>query len=151
MAVKVIRLDYPIGAKIQLPDYIKKSNYIIGLEDVENNFCFWACLALAEGCTKNRYITKAKELFNNFYTKNVIKFGDYKGFDIAHELDKYEAFNTKYAINIVSYNEDGSIEYVRRSELNSESDARDLTAGARKITEGIEPARTSIYLNLYLD
>src|SRR5271165_5311205 len=74
MAVKVIRLDYPIGANIQLPDYIKKSNYIIGLEDVDNNFCFWACLALAEGCTKSRYITKAKELFNNFYTKNVKKF-----------------------------------------------------------------------------
>src|SRR5271165_4598717 len=69
MAVKVIRLDYPIGANIQLPDYIKKSNYIIGLEDVENNFCFWACLALAEGCTKSRYITKAKELFNTFYRK----------------------------------------------------------------------------------
>ena len=59
MAVKVIRLDYPIGSKIQLPDYIKKSNFICGLEDVENNLCFWACLALAEGCTKNRCTKKA--------------------------------------------------------------------------------------------
>ena len=106
MAVKVVRLDYPIGTKTQLPDYIKKSNFIIGLEDVENNFCFWACLALAEGCTKNRYIIKAKELFNKFYRKNVKKFDDYNGFDFVNELDKYEAFNTKYAINIVSYNED---------------------------------------------
>src|SRR5271165_1109225 len=131
MAVKVIRLDYPIGSKIQLPDYIKKSNFIVGLEDVENNFCFWACLALAEGCTKNRCTKKAKELFNNFYRKNVKKFDDYKGFDFVNELDKYEAFNVKYAINIVCYNEDGSIEYVRRSVFN--------------------PDRTSIYLNLYLD
>ncbi len=131
MAVKVVRLDYPIGTKTQLPDYIKKSNFIIGLEDVENNFCFWACLALAEGCTKNRYITKARELFNKFYRKNVKKFDDYNGFDFVNELDKYEAFNTKYAINIVSYDEDGSIQYVRRSEFN--------------------PDRTSIYLNLYLD
>ena len=53
MAVKVIRLYFPIGAKIQLPNYIKNSNYIIGLEDADNNLCFWACLALAEGCTKN--------------------------------------------------------------------------------------------------
>jgi hypothetical protein len=133
MAVKVIRLDFPIGAKIQLPNYIKKSNHIIGLEDVDNNFCFWACLALAEGCTKNRYTKKAKELFNKFYKTNLKQFDDYKGFDFVNELDKYEAFNTKYAINIVNYYEDGSIEYVRRSEFNDES------------------TRTSIYLNLYLD
>ena len=129
MAVKVIRLDYPIGAKTQLPNYIKKSNHIIGLENVENNLCFWACLALAEGCTKNRYTNKAKELFNKFYRKQ--NFDNYKGFDFVNELDKYEAFNTKYAINIVTYNEDGSIEYVRRSEFNQE--------------------RTPVYLNLYLD
>ena len=122
MAVKVIRLDYPIGTKTQLPDYIKKSNFIIGLEDVENNFCFWACLALAEGCTKNRYTNKAKELFNKFYKMQ--KFDEYKGFDFINELDKYEAFNTKYAINIVCYNKDKSIEYIRRSEFNP--DRREL-------------------------
>src|SRR5271166_5335985 len=133
MAVKVIRLDFPIGAKIQLPNYIKNSNYIIGLEDADNNLCFWACLALAEGCTKNRYAKKAKELFNDFYRKKMKKFDDYKGFDFVNELDKYEAFNVKYAINIVSYYEDGSIAYVRRSEFNDESN------------------RTPIYFNLYLD
>ena len=127
MAVKVIRLDYPIGAKIQLPE--SYSNRIEGLENVENNLCFWVCLALAEGCTKNRYITKTKELFNNFYKKQ--KFDNCKGFDCVNELDKYETFNTKYAINIVCYNEDSSIEYVRKSEFN--------------------PDRTPIYLNLYLD
>ncbi|HLX53642.1 MAG TPA: hypothetical protein VKR58_06860, partial [Aquella sp.] len=131
MSIKVIRLDYPIGAKIQLPDYIKKSSFIIGLEDAENNLCFWACLAIAEGCTKNRYITKARELFNQFYKTNMKKFDDYKGFDFVNELDKYEAFNTKYAINIVNYNEDGSVEYVRRSDFNGD--------------------RTPIYLNLYFD
>src|SRR5271169_467143 len=71
MAVKVIRLDFPIGAKIQLPNYIKNSNYIIGLEDPDNNLCFWACLALAEGCTKSRYTKNAKELFNDFYRKKM--------------------------------------------------------------------------------
>src|SRR5271166_1627333 len=140
MAVKVIRLDYLIGAKIQLPDYIKKSNHIIGLEDVNNNICFWACLALAEGCTKNRFVKKTKELFNKFYKTNLKKFDDYKGFDYVNELDKYEAFNKKYAINIVRYYQDGSIEYVKRSEFN-----------AGGLTEGDEPTRTPIYLNLYLD
>src|SRR5271157_145028 len=138
MAVKVIRLDFLIGAKIQLPDYIKKSNHIIGLEDVGNNLCFWACLALAEGCTKNRFVKRTKELFNKYYKTNMKKFDDYKGFDYVNELDKYEAFNVKYAINIVRYYQDGSIEYVKRSEFN-----------AGGLTEGDEPTRTSIYFNLY--
>ena len=129
MAVKVVRLDYPIGAKVQLPEYINKSNYIIALENTDNNLCFWACIALAEGSRKDRYITKSKDLFNTFY-KTKFK-DDYQGFDFVNELDKYEAFNTKYAINIVSYYEDQSIEYIRKSEFNT--------------------SRTPIYLNLYLD
>src|SRR6266516_228738 len=129
MAVKVIRLDYPIGSKIKLPDYIRNSKFIQGLEKVCNNLCFWACIALAEGARRDSYISKAKELFNTFYTKKVVN--DYEGFDFVNELDKYEAFNEKYAINIVSYYEDESIEYVRRSEFNTN--------------------RTRIYLNLYID
>ena len=46
MAVKVIRLDYPIGSKIKLPDYIKRSKFIVGLENTDNNLCFWGCIAL---------------------------------------------------------------------------------------------------------
>ena len=29
MAVKIIRLDYPVGSSIELPDYIENSNNII--------------------------------------------------------------------------------------------------------------------------
>src|SRR5271163_4798048 len=115
MAVKVIRLDYPIGSKINLPDYIKRSKFIVGLENMDNNLCFWGCIALAEGARKDRYFTKAKELFNNFYRSKIMN--DYQGFDYVNELDKYEAFNTKFAINIVSYYEDESLEYVRISEF----------------------------------
>ena len=39
----------------------------------------------------------------------------------------------KYAINIISYYEDDSVQYVRRAEFND------------------EPTRTPIYFNLYLD
>src|SRR5206468_5123516 len=45
MAVKVIRLNYPIGSKIKLPDYIKNSKLIAGLEEINNNLCFWGCIA----------------------------------------------------------------------------------------------------------
>jgi hypothetical protein len=130
MAVKVIKLDYPVGTSIELPDYIENSNNIIGLKDVANNLCFWACIALADGCRRERYITKAKQLFNKFY-KNKRKIEEYKGFDYVKELDKFEKINKKHAINIVSYDEDESIEYVRKSDYNS--------------------LRTPIYINLYMN
>jgi hypothetical protein len=129
MGVKVVRLDFPIGSKVKLPDYIKNSPHILGLENTDNNMCFWACLALADGARRDRFITKAKKLFNAFYDNSSVD--EYEGFDYVNELDRYEKFNTKYAINIVKYYEDSSIEYVRKSKLNSE--------------------RTPLYLNLYLD
>jgi hypothetical protein len=130
MAVKITRLDYVIGSKIELPDYIENSNNIIGLKDVPNNLCFWGCMALAEGCRKDRYIKKATQLFNNFY-KNKRKIKEYQGFNYVKELDKFEKINKIHAINIVSYNDDESIEYVRKSDYNSH--------------------RIPIYLNLYLN
>ena len=129
MGVKVVRLDFPIGSKIKLPDYIKNSPHILGLENTDNNLCFWACLALADGARGDRFIAKAKKLFHAFY--NNASINEYEGFDYMNELDKYESFNNKYAINIIKYYEDGTIEYVRKSNLNSERDP--------------------LYLNLYLD
>ena len=52
-------------------------------------------------------------------------------------------FNDKYAINIVSYFEDGSIEYVRKSEFNAKVEPPSHASS----TTG----RKQIYLNLYLD
>ena len=115
MGVKVTRLDFPIGSKTKLPDYIKKSPYIISLDNIENNLCFWGCIALAGGARRDRYLTKARQLFIEYYK---MKQSDkYKGFDYVNELESYENFNTKYAINIVKYYEDGSIEYVQKSSL----------------------------------
>jgi hypothetical protein len=129
MAVKVIKLEYPVGSEINLPDYIKNSKFIISLKNVKNNMCFWACMALAEGCRSDCFIRKSKELFNNFY-KNKRKIEEYQGFDYVKELDKFEKINKNFAINIVSFNDDESIEYVRKSNYNS--------------------SRTRIYINLYL-
>src|SRR6476619_4362295 len=103
MAVKITRLDFPIGGKISLPNYIKTSININGLEDVDNNMCFWACMALAKGCRKDRYIKKANELFTKFYNCRKTRTPRaYCGFDYINELDRYEEFDTEYAINIVS-------------------------------------------------
>ncbi|ULT87159.1 hypothetical protein L3Y34_006741 [Caenorhabditis briggsae] len=131
MAAKITRLDFPIGAPINLPQYILNSTSIISLQNVDNNLCFWYCVAVAdEECRKDRASRKAKELFKNFYgTKKRVT--DYVGFDYVNELDRYEKFNEKYAINIVSYYEDGTIPYIRKSSFND--------------------SRKPIYLNLYLN
>src|SRR5271155_5388229 len=65
VAVKVIfRPGFLIGAsKVSLPDYIKDSRNISGLENAKSNSCFWACVALALGCRSDRFIAKAKELY----------------------------------------------------------------------------------------
>ena len=109
MAVKIIRLDYPVGSNIQLPEYIQSSRFIISLDKVENNLCAWACFAIINGARRDRYMKQAKELFGSFYGLNKKqtedKIRNYPGFDYINELDKYEA-TTKYAINIICYNED---------------------------------------------
>ena len=129
MAVKITRLNYPIGSELKLPKYIKNSKLIISLEEIKDNLCFWGCIALAEGSRLDAYIGQTKKIFCEFYNTKITK--EYKGFDYVNELDKYEEFNKKYAINIVKYYEDKTLEYVRRSEFNTK--------------------RTPIYLNLYLE
>jgi hypothetical protein len=110
MAIKTFDMGYPIGAQLNLPDYIVKSKNIIALDKVENNMCFWACVALMMGCRRDRYITKAKELFIKFYGKYN---NNYLGFDFVNELGRFE--NTfEFAINIVQYEADNSIIYIKK-------------------------------------
>src|SRR4029079_9142510 len=92
-------------------------------------FCFWACMAVATGARSDRYVKKAKKLFEKFYQKkpNTIH---YKSFDYVNELERYENCNTAFAINIVKYYEDDSLEYVHKSKHN-------------------DTRTRNIYLNLY--
>jgi hypothetical protein len=132
MAVKITRLDFPIGARIVLPPYIKDSRFINALEEVDNNMCFWACIALSKGFRKDRYVKKANTLFTEFYAHRKTRtLTDYPGFDYINELERYEAIDTSHAINIVSLYDDESISYIRKSKFNQE--------------------RPPIYLNLYLN
>src|SRR6185436_8492866 len=114
MAVKITRLDFPIGSNIVLPEYIESSMFIVSLENVENNTCFWSCMALAKGARRDRYKTKTKELFTKFYEERM-KPKEYLGFDYVNELDCYEEFDKDFAINIVAYYDDESIQYIRKS------------------------------------
>src|SRR6267154_5444752 len=130
MAVKITRLDYLIGGKITLPKYIIDSRFINSLQEVNNNLCFWACIALAKGCRKDRYKTVANELFTEFYRNtNPYMPSMYAGFDYIRELDLYEHFSD-FAINIVSFYDNGTISYIIKT---------------------LYPGRSPIYLNLYLN
>ena len=128
--MKVTILDFPIGSSLKLPDYIRSSRSIIALEGIEYNLCYWGCLAFAEGARIDRYMKKAVKLFKDYYGPNK-SIEKYVGFDFHKELDKYEQFNQKFAINIMSYDEDKSAILIRYSEFNE--------------------TRTPIYLNLYMD
>src|SRR6267154_778507 len=130
MAVKITRLDYPIGGKITLPKYITDSRFINSLQEVNNNMCFWACMALARECRKDRYIKVANELFTEFYRNtNPYMPSMYAGFDYIKHLDLYEHLSD-FGINIVSFYDDGSISYIRKT---------------------LYPGRPPIYLNLYIN
>ena len=130
IGLKVTLLDFPIGSQVKLPEYIRSSRSIVTLEGIEHNLCYWGCMALADGARRDRYLEKAEKLFRDYYgPKRSIE--EYVGFDFHKELDKYEEFNQKYAINIFSYNEDKSAILIRHSEFND--------------------TRVPIYLNLYMD
>ena len=115
MGIKITLLDYAIGANINLPPHIRNSPCIISLDNVENNMCFWACLALMNGARKDRYKKRMRTLFTDFYKRNN---SNYEGFDYANELDQVEELHTSYAINIVTFKEDREIEYIRKSNYN---------------------------------
>ena len=133
VAVKITRLDFLIGSQINLPNYIKRSQYIIGLEDVDYNMCFWSCMALAGGCRRDRYKKTANDLFTKFYNNRKSRNAKiYPGFDYVNELDRYEqVFDTDHAINVVSFYDDDPISYIRKSSFNDD--------------------RKPIYINLYLN
>ena len=70
MSAKVIRLDFPIGSKTELPKHITKTKFMNKLADVEDNLCFWACIAIADGADAERVKKPAKALFKSYYNKD---------------------------------------------------------------------------------
>lgn len=67
MIVHLYDLDFHLGSPIPIPDYIKKNKNIVSLDGVENNMCFWRCLAIALGSRRDKCSDKSIELFNEYY------------------------------------------------------------------------------------
>ena len=128
MFVNISRLDQPIGcSELELPDFIKKSRYINSVTG-EGNLCFFKCIAIASGARSDRCITCAKGLFTKFHGHN--DYNSYEGIT-ERDIDLYEDFDGRYAINIINYYGDSKCYLIRNSKYN------------------IDEKRTKIYLNLY--
>jgi hypothetical protein len=127
MLVRITLLDAPIGSKTILPDYLKNIRAINGLENIEDNLCFFACYVIHSGAATNRCINKAKQIYEQFYGESYTS--DYPGFDYVNELEEFEdQFNI--SVIILSINEDLSADTIRTKD---------------------ESKTTKMYLNLYLN
>ena len=149
MAVKVIELDQPIGCtKTNLPDWLINSHYITSLNNIGNNLCFFACIALAENVRRDRFKKRCSQLFYNFYGKipsqKILE--EYEGIEYIEKIGcvskdgiyEYELMDTRFAINIYRLDESGFCCVLRKSPFNP----NDLERGKRF-------ERQPIFLNLY--
>ncbi|KAI8517751.1 hypothetical protein Bbelb_037680 [Branchiostoma belcheri] len=114
--------DHPIGAFDELPDFIRHSRAIIGLDSgahgqYKDNLCFFRCLAVHRAGAWHRNIEKpAKELFQAYLEFSGKTRKEFKGVTLG-ELTVLEAlFHTNIYVYSLRKDTDGSVfaELVRR-------------------------------------
>ena len=114
LRIHLVITTYPLGKPPHLPDYIKNSRYIIGLEKDKNNanlyedhFCFFHCLTIGKfGKTRHNCNQKAKELFQDYCQHFRVKPQDFEGV----ELDEFPELEKYYEVQLFAMflKEDGS-------------------------------------------
>ena len=88
--------DAPLGAPIPLPDFIRNIHGLANVS-VEDNLCFFRCLAVFRGVDRRRCNCAAKQLFYEYCTHfDVSEFSGVNLFDFV----KLENF---YKVNIIAY------------------------------------------------
>ena len=108
--------DAPLGAPIDLPDFIM-NNHGLANVSAEDNLCFFRCLAIFRGADRRGCNLAAKQLFYEYCTHfNVSEFSGVSLFDFV-ELENF------YKINIVAYElENNKTKIIQRSrELYNET------------------------------
>ena len=108
--------DAPLGAPIDLPDFIM-NNHGLANVSAEDNLCFFRCLAIFRGADRRRCNRAAKQLFYEYCTHfDVSEFSGVSLFDFV-ELENF------YKINIVAYElENNKAKIIQRSrELYNET------------------------------
>ena len=103
--------DAPLGAPVDLPDYIINNH---GLRNVNagDNLCFFRCLAVHRGADPRWCEKTAKNLFYKYCTRFDVAPADFAGvqlFDFIHLEDCFE-------LNLIAYELDGKVaKLVQRS------------------------------------
>ena len=108
--------DAPLGAPIDLPDFIM-NNHGLANVSAEDNLCFFRCLAIFRGADRRGCNRAAKQLFYEYCTHfDVSEFFGVSLFDFV-ELENF------YKINIVAYElENNKTKIIQRSrELYNET------------------------------
>jgi hypothetical protein len=123
--ITTYKLDTTIGHAVSLPTHFYEGcniNNVVKIENLQDNLCFWRCLAAYLNPEKSDYRlleTPAKDLYNKFYGKKYepsyegVQFLEYRNFlnvDVIEEyekaedeIDKIEAY---FKININIYTQD---------------------------------------------
>lgn len=91
MFVKILPLNaMMIGCNnINLPDYIINSKSLISFDNLQNNLCFWYCIAYHFVKRYDRCKTIMERLYYEFVKNELIS--DYSGIKLS-DIDKYEEF-----------------------------------------------------------
>jgi len=137
---KVVRLNTPMGSKINLPDFILKSKFIVSLQDVDDGDCFWACMALASGCRRDRWKSTAKKIKES-WLKHIGESGNnensrnYTGMTIDDIIEFEKVVETRFAIHIINLH----------GIKNNTADYENIYVSEFK------DQRVNIYLNVYKD
>lgn len=110
----------PIGAPIELPDFIRYNKGLISLRTsnktgkvYEDNLCFFRCIALFRGFKLNALERETKQLFKTFIEHFSIKTSEFAGISIDEIEDASKIFDI--GINIYSQSSDGSTELIYRT------------------------------------
>jgi hypothetical protein len=141
---RVVNLDTILGGTTKLPEYLRRSRKITTLEDADDGYCFWACMAIAHGYTTNRWSRPAKYLSGQW-----LKFVDASG--VASGMGK---------INYTGMTIDDIIRYEKEDKMfghNFAINTVNITSIKENLVEGEDvyvspfnddPTRKRIYLNV---
>ena len=159
--------DHPIGAGLNLPEYISQNRVIVSLSHsphqktlYKDNLCLFRCLALHSGEHPKCMEKKTRSLYQE-YSDVPIK--DFKGVN----LEQLHEIEDKFKVNIVVYE---LVEVRTLSEDDCEShawveeeialqnhehintaveDKSELKVVARLVRRSLEEHESTLYLNLY--
>ena len=119
-------LDFPIGSRVALPDYLMNHRSIIALardrnnnKPCDDNLCFFRALAIHNGCHSKNLEKAAKEYFRRYLTASGIKERCFEGIDLEEVPD----MEVLYKVNVTIYclDEQGQATLISRSHRRFDS------------------------------